>query len=55
MEALKELDIPAENATAVVQGFGNVGSVAANELYPARHQGDRRVGPVRRNPQSRRH
>ncbi len=33
MEALKELDIPAENATAVVQGFGNVGSVAALELY----------------------
>jgi glutamate dehydrogenase (NAD(P)+) len=33
MEALKELDIPAENATAVVQGFGNVGSVAAAELY----------------------
>ena len=33
MEALKELDIPAENATAVVQGFGNVGSVAAQELY----------------------
>jgi glutamate dehydrogenase (NAD(P)+) len=33
MEALKELDIPAENATAVVQGFGNVGSVAAHELY----------------------
>ena len=32
MEALKELDIPAENATAVVQGFGNVGSVAAQEL-----------------------
>jgi glutamate dehydrogenase (NAD(P)+) len=33
MEALKELDIPAEDATAVVQGFGNVGSVAAQELY----------------------
>jgi glutamate dehydrogenase (NAD(P)+) len=33
MEALKELDIPAENATAVVQGFGNVGSIAALELY----------------------
>jgi glutamate dehydrogenase (NAD(P)+) len=33
MEALKELDIPAENATAVVQGYGNVGSVAALELY----------------------
>jgi glutamate dehydrogenase (NAD(P)+) len=33
MEALKEIDIPAENATAVVQGFGNVGSVAAMELY----------------------
>src|SRR5262249_25156671 len=33
VEALKELDIPAEDATAVVQGFGNVGSVAAMELY----------------------
>jgi glutamate dehydrogenase (NAD(P)+) len=33
MEALKELDIHAENATAAVQGFGNVGSVAAQELY----------------------
>lgn len=32
MEALNELDIPAENATAVVQGFGNVGSIAALEL-----------------------
>jgi glutamate dehydrogenase (NAD(P)+) len=32
MEAFKELDIPAENATAVLQGFGNVGSVAAQEL-----------------------
>jgi glutamate dehydrogenase (NAD(P)+) len=32
MEALKELDIPAENATAVIQGFGNVGNVAATEL-----------------------
>src|SRR5437762_13857006 len=32
MEALKELDIHAENATAAVQGFGNVGSVAAQEL-----------------------
>jgi glutamate dehydrogenase (NAD(P)+) len=32
MEALRELDIPAEDATAVVQGFGNVGSVAAQEL-----------------------
>ena len=33
MEALKELDVPPENATAVVQGFGNVGSVASLELY----------------------
>ncbi len=33
MEALKEIDIPAENATAVVQGFGNVGSIAALEMY----------------------
>src|SRR5438874_8478273 len=33
MEALKELGIHPEDATAVVQGFGNVGSVAAQELY----------------------
>ena len=32
MEALRELGLPAEDATAVVQGFGNVGSVAAQEL-----------------------
>src|SRR5262245_9519642 len=32
LEALKELDVPAEDATAVIQGFGNVGSVAAAEL-----------------------
>jgi glutamate dehydrogenase (NAD(P)+) len=32
LEALKELDLPPEDATAVVQGFGNVGSVAAQEL-----------------------
>ena len=32
MEALKELSIPPEDATAVVQGFGNVGSVACAEM-----------------------
>lgn len=33
MMALKELNIPAEGATAVIQGFGNVGSVTAQELH----------------------
>jgi glutamate dehydrogenase (NAD(P)+) len=32
-EALDELGIAPENATAVVQGFGNVGSVACEELH----------------------
>jgi glutamate dehydrogenase (NAD(P)+) len=32
-EALDELGILPENTTAVVQGFGNVGSVACEELY----------------------
>jgi glutamate dehydrogenase (NAD(P)+) len=32
MEALKELKLKAGEATAVIQGFGNVGSVAAQEL-----------------------
>src|SRR5687767_2480824 len=32
MEALKELSLPPDKATAVVQGFGNVGSVACQEL-----------------------
>jgi glutamate dehydrogenase (NAD(P)+) len=32
LEALKELNIKPEEATAVVQGFGNVGAVAAQEL-----------------------
>src|SRR5947207_14166743 len=31
-EALSELNIPADQATAVVQGFGNVGSVTCEEL-----------------------
>jgi glutamate dehydrogenase (NAD(P)+) len=31
-EAMKELDIKAEQATAAVQGFGNVGSVVCQEL-----------------------
>ncbi len=33
LEALNELKIPAGEATAVVQGFGNVGSVTCQELY----------------------
>ncbi|MFO0809916.1 MAG: Glu/Leu/Phe/Val dehydrogenase [Gemmataceae bacterium] len=33
VEAFKELKIAPDKATAVVQGFGNVGSVAALELY----------------------
>ncbi len=32
MEALKEINFAPEKATAVVQGFGNVGSVACQEL-----------------------
>jgi glutamate dehydrogenase (NAD(P)+) len=32
MQALEELGLPAGNATAVVQGFGNVGSVTCLEL-----------------------
>lgn len=36
MEALKELSIDPKEATAVVQGFGNVGSVACQEL--AKHK-----------------
>jgi glutamate dehydrogenase (NAD(P)+) len=33
LEALKELKLNPAEATAVVQGFGNVGSVASQELY----------------------
>ncbi len=33
LEALDELDIHTADATAVVQGFGNVGSVVAQELH----------------------
>src|SRR5437660_6286582 len=33
LEALKDLNIWAEGATAVVQGFGNVGSVTCQELH----------------------
>src|SRR5262249_42675570 len=32
-EAMKELDLKAEDCTAVVQGFGNVGSVVCDELH----------------------
>jgi glutamate dehydrogenase (NAD(P)+) len=33
MEALKKLNLKAENTTTVVQGFGNVGSVSADLLH----------------------
>ena len=33
-EAFAELNIKPEGATAVVQGFGNVGSVTCEELHP---------------------
>jgi glutamate dehydrogenase (NAD(P)+) len=33
LEALKELNLRAEGATAVVQGFGNVGAVTCQELH----------------------
>jgi glutamate dehydrogenase (NAD(P)+) len=33
LEALKELNIAPGQATAVVQGFGNVGSVTCDEMY----------------------
>jgi glutamate dehydrogenase (NAD(P)+) len=33
LEAFQELNIQPDQATAVVQGFGNVGSVACNELH----------------------
>jgi glutamate dehydrogenase (NAD(P)+) len=33
LETFKELDIRSEESTAVVQGFGNVGSVTCQELY----------------------
>ncbi len=34
-EAMKELNIPVEGASVVVQGFGNAGSVAARLMYEA--------------------
>jgi glutamate dehydrogenase (NAD(P)+) len=33
LEAMKELNLRVEDSTAVVQGFGNVGSVTCQELY----------------------
>src|SRR5437588_9280742 len=33
MEALKEVSVRPEDATAVVQGFGNVGAVTCQELH----------------------
>ena len=40
--ALDALDIAPANATAIIQGFGNVGSHAAIGLGGARREGDRR-------------
>ncbi len=33
LEALKELNLPVDSSTAVVQGYGNVGSVTCDELH----------------------
>ena len=33
LEALKELNLPVDQSTAVVQGYGNVGSVTCDELH----------------------
>jgi len=33
LEALKELNLPVDRSTAVVQGYGNVGSVTCDELH----------------------
>jgi glutamate dehydrogenase (NAD(P)+) len=33
LEALKELNLPIDTSTAVVQGYGNVGSVTCDELH----------------------
>jgi glutamate dehydrogenase (NAD(P)+) len=41
LEAFKELQIKPEESTAVVQGFGNVGSVTCQELH---HRGVRVIG-----------
>ncbi len=51
LEAMKELNLRPEEATGVVQGFGNVGSVACQEL--ARHgvKNPRRRRPLRLDPQ----
>jgi glutamate dehydrogenase (NAD(P)+) len=35
MEALAELNLRPHESTAVVQGFGNVGSVTCQELHDA--------------------
>ncbi len=55
LEALEELEISPEKATAVVQGFGNVGSVTCQELAQARREDRRRRRPLRRDPQRPRH
>ena len=41
LEAMSELKIKPEESTAVVQGFGNVGSVVCTRTSPARHEDDR--------------
>ena len=51
LEAMKELNIKPEEATAVVQGFGNVGSVVCQELHQRGVQDHRRRRPLRRDPQ----
>ena len=51
LEAMKELNLRPGETTAVVQGFGNVGSVACHELAPARRQDPRRRRSLRRHPQ----
>ena len=57
MEALKELNLKPGESTAVVQGFGNVGSVVCQELAQRGVRivavGDR-YGAIR-NPQRHRH
>ena len=51
---MKELAIDLNNGTAVVQGFGNVGSYAALGLASVRPQGDRGQRPYRRAARCRR-
>ena len=55
LEAMKELKLRPEDSTAVVQGFGNVGSVTCQELYQRGVRSRRRRRPLRRHPQPARH